>query len=473
MSKFNLSMARLRRSPLALLIVFALILASCGDDGFGSAATSSPAAFDSDVAANTTIAPDSLADVGDTSQTTMAPATTVTQAAADSAANDASTGDTPGLAVPTALTPADIGRDIVFRATIDVEVEDVAAAGAEARNAVVALGGIVFGESTTTTGLPRTVLTFKVQPVDFDAALAAISRIGELVDQQISADDVTDRVVDLQSRVTTAESSVERLRNLLDQAGDINILASLENQLLDRETLLEQLRGQLRTLRDQVSLATITLSITQAPTVIPPAAIDLIAGLGTDRNDACPGSLELSVDGDKAATICVEIENIGESALTDVRVESGQLRLRLADFTIIEGDPTQLEPGGRLVAAIDLDLVDGLLRRRDATQGIVIDIQASADPIDSPNSTIESSTAVTLVANSSNPLPGFGDSLSAGTSALALVGSLLLIVIGGGLPFVPILVIIAVIAWWRRRRFAWVEHVEPVEPLDQDDQDEK
>ncbi len=441
--------ARPRRHAIALLMVFALILAACGSSG-SSSSLSPTAAF----SPMTTPTATQSADVG------AAPVREAAAEPADRGTATANPADVAGLAVPTALTPTDIGRDIVFTASIDVEVSDVAAAGAEARDAVLALGGIVFGESTTTVGTPRTVLTFKVQPADFDKALRSIARIGDLVDQRVSADDVTYRIVDLQSRVTTAEASVVRLRKLLDQAGDINALAGLESQLLDRETLLEQLRGQLRTVRDQVALATITLTITQAATVIPPAAIDIIAGLGADTVEACPGSLDLTVDRFASTTLCVEIDNVGESPLTAIRLESGSLRLRLSDFTVVEGNVDRLDPGERLVVTTNLTVEDGRVRRRRAVGGLSIDLLASAKPVAAPRSTVDAATAVTLEARNDNPLPGFGDSFSAGASTLGFVAGIALIVFGGLLPFLPLLALLVVIFWWWHRR-RWTRVEEP------------
>ena len=248
------------RHWLALLLIAVLVLASCSDGAFNTSSddasgASSAGAFDIGDSA------------GDDGGDGFAPEGEESFDEADS--DDASAepeekadGDT-GLAVPTALTGADIGRDIVFRATIGVEVADVAAAGREATQIVQSLGGIVFGQSTTVDPTPRTVLTFKLLPADFDDALERLAGVGDLVDQTISADDVTDRVVDLESRISTSEASVIRLRGFLENAGDVNIIADLERQLLDRETTLETLRGQLRTLRDQVSLATITVTITE------------------------------------------------------------------------------------------------------------------------------------------------------------------------------------------------------------------
>ena len=66
-------------------------------------------------------------------------------------------------------------------------------------------------------------LTFKIAPESFQTALARLGDIGEVRTQNVTADDVTERVVDLQSRITTAEASVDRLRGFLGYSGDQRI----------------------------------------------------------------------------------------------------------------------------------------------------------------------------------------------------------------------------------------------------------
>ena len=325
---------------IALVMILMLVVSACSD---GSSLAD-------DAASSDTAADEPAADSGEAAR--------VDEPASEPADQPATV--TPsGLAVPTALTPADIGRDIIFRATISVEVDDVAAAGREAQTIIEGLGGLVFGQETVTRPEPRTVLTFKVFPDDFSTALERLAGLGDLVDQQVSADDVTERVVDLQSRINTSAVSVERLRDLLDEAGDVSVIAQLENQLLERETTLEQLRGQLRTIQDQVDLATITMTITPSPRVVPRTGIDVVAWLSEGADDPCLGRRELVVEPDATVHMCLEIENNGETTLTDIELESGELRLRLDELTIIEGDTRELESGDRLVVSTTETLVDG------------------------------------------------------------------------------------------------------------------
>jgi len=94
-----------------------------------------------------------------------------------------------------AQTPSDFGREIIFTADLTVAVPDVAAAGAEAIRRVEALGGIVYGQQTTSSPDPVSILTFKVFPEDFQTAFQRLGDIGEVRSQNVSADDVTERVV--------------------------------------------------------------------------------------------------------------------------------------------------------------------------------------------------------------------------------------------------------------------------------------
>ena len=446
MSTTTTPAARHRRRPLHHLLLgllaLALLLAGCGDfdedrgsDDSGDTSESSDFAADEDSGADGGASDDSF-------DTTTADGE---QAEAEPAEGDA-------LAQPTALTPADLGRDIIFRAEIAVEVEDVAAAGREATQRIEALGGVVFGQTTVIEPSPRTVLTFKVAPADFDDALDQLGGVGELVDQTITADDVTDRVVDLESRVLTAETSVARLREFLAGAETVQDVADLERELVARELELESLRGQLRTLQDQVSLATITLTITELVPESADAQLEVIARLGESRDDACPGAAELETARDGTVVWCVEIENVGEAIVSDVQLVSNVLGVRTRDFTVIDGSLEEMTPGAITRVEVELDVEDGRVRRRDALGGLGIDIVVEATPVDAPERTLTLERQVVIVADDDTPLPSFTDGFSRGVEVLSLIVTVLLVVVGALLPFVPIVVIVFFGARLVRRR---------------------
>ena len=447
---------RRRRAPivfvLALLSAALVLLSACGgsDDDSALFATTEAGGVAADQAA-----PADFDTAGrDTAEEPMAEEEALPASLDELSSSQAAIVET-ALAVPTALTPADLGRDIVYRATISVQADDVTAASNEAVSIVQGLGGIVFSQTTRTEPQPRTEITFKVLPDDFSTALERLAGVGTLVDQSISADDVTERVVDLESRISTAEVSVTRLRRLLEEAVKLEDVAQIERELLDRETTLEVLRGQLRTLRGQVDLATITLTIHQSPTVLPDTGILVDAWVSDDADDPCLGTEYFIAEPDSTVYVCLEVENTGASALTDVSLRSRNVRLDIDAFEAVQGGFDRIEPGELLVAVLEVPIEEGRLAGRVATRGLQIELEAKAVPVDAEGAALQGVSAETSVwvdARTDDSLPGFVDSISDGAGFLRSIVGVALVVVGVLVPFLPFVAVIIALIWWRRRR---------------------
>ncbi len=331
---------------------------------------------------------------------------------------------------PVAL-PTNIGRDIIFTADLVVAVEDVASAGETATRAIQGLGGFLFGQSTSGSPQPTSVLTFKVQPGDFQEALARLGELGELRSQHVSANDVTERIVDLESRIATATASVDRLRGLLAEASDIKAIVELESELLARETELETLRGSLRTLQDQVSLATIVMTLTQAESN-PHLEVTTSVYPGHDEGVSCPGDSSVSVESDTEATVCFEIMNQGDTWLTDFELRDPVLDIDLADMTVVFGDlDTALEPGASILLAYEVTPERTLRTRTTIT----------AEPVSedgSPLSARTESRTVGTVITAVDPggIPSFTEGIAASWDLLVRVAQGAVLLLGLLIPFV-------------------------------------
>ena len=451
----NRTQFKTKRRPLgflllALLSAFFVLFSACSSGNDDGDAYPEPAGFD--VAADADAPSDRLE--SSEPQAAMEEAPTAGDDMGPVPVEEQAEGDS-GLAVPTALTPADLGRDIIYTAEIRVQADDVTAASREAVAVVQGMGGIVFSQITRTEPSPWTAITFKVLPDDFSTALERLAGVGKLVDQSISSDDVTEIIVDLRSRIITAEASVERLRNFLQQATDLEDVAELERELLDRETTLERLRGQLRTLQDQVDLATITLTVFQSPTVLPDTGILVTAWVSEDADDPCLGVQNITVEPDAEVYLCLEVENTGTSALTDVEVSTRNLRLNLDNFQTIQGRFNLIEANELMAAVLTLPIEEGRLAGRVATRGLPIELEVTATPVDFDGTALDEvwgESVVWVQVDTDDALPGFGDSVSDGASGVVAVFSVILIVIGVLLPFLPIIAVIVALIWWIRRR---------------------
>ncbi|MBL8777428.1 MAG: DUF4349 domain-containing protein [Acidimicrobiales bacterium] len=233
---------RLAAGLLAFLLA-AVVAAGCSSSGVDESSSSdaaAPAEFAADEAA-----PSDGASAGD--------------AATESAAGGSGSGVDPAVAAASA------NRELILTGSVAVVVADLDRAVTRVGRIATGAGGLVFGEQTSRTSDPGSVLTLKVPPASFERVLDDVAALGEAEDRQIGSEDVTSQVVDLDSRIATAEASVERLRALILRADDIADIAVLESELLNRETTLETLRGQRRTIGDQVALATITVTLTPTP----------------------------------------------------------------------------------------------------------------------------------------------------------------------------------------------------------------
>jgi len=380
-------------------------------------------------------------------------------AAAEEDMSDDSGSDALAAGVP--AVPADLGRDIIYTAWIAVETADVATAAAQANSIIEGLGGFTFSQDTRTQDRAYTTLTFKVRPEQFSTALERLSNVGELVEQSVNAEDVTDIVVDLNSRISTAEISVNRLREFLSQATDVKGVAELERELANRESNLERLRGQLRSLRDRVDLATITLSITESVEAVPRTSVILRAWMAAGDEDPCLGFENLDAPPDGDVGFCFELENDGETTLTDVTLTSRTLRFQMDQLHVLGADDgvdiAHIEPGQRRTAKYTEAISDGRIGGRVATRGLEIDIHLSAVPVTETGTELAKlarSQGLYLFVEEEDTPPGFGDALSGGWKALVAVGNGVLLVIGALLPFLPVIAIALLAAWWwfRRRR---------------------
>lgn len=341
----------------------------------------------------------------------------------------------------------DLGRDIIYTAHLDLASTNVSDATREAVRSVESLGGFLFSQETSgQNGTSR--LVFKVLPEQFATTLERLGGIGTVRSQAVNAEDVTSIVVDLESRITTAEASVVRLRALIEEANDFQIIAQLENQLLDRETTLERLRGQLRSVQNQVDLATINVSIVQLQNRAS-VGVTLTALPEHDGGQRCSlgqGQPSVSVDG--PTTLCLHITNRGDLTLTSIDLVDPVLGVSLEEFVALAGDLDRLAPGMTALAIAEIDVTEAVesLRTSVVAQGIDADDERVGDQIRS------TSPALWIQVPETDELPGFAEVLSGSWNAIKTIAILLAIALVAVAPFAAAALLLSpVLVWiWRR-----------------------
>lgn len=103
------------------------------------------------------------------------------------------------------------------------------------------------------------------------------ARLAPLVSRDVTAQDVTERVVDLEARIRTLRESISRVRALMARAGSISEVAQVEQELTERQAELESLLAKQAALRGQVERAPLTVTLVRPGTV--DATNPFLAGL--------------------------------------------------------------------------------------------------------------------------------------------------------------------------------------------------
>lgn len=162
-------------------------------------------------------------------------------------------------------TPELKGVHLIRTAELHLRVQDVPAALASARSVAEGAGGYVGTESTRrdSRGDERSTVVVRVPQERYDAVLDALGEGGQVVSRRTGAEDVTEEVVDVESRLKSQRASVARVRELMDRAEKLSDVVSLEGELSSRQMELEALLAQRSSLKDRTSMATVTLQLTE------------------------------------------------------------------------------------------------------------------------------------------------------------------------------------------------------------------
>lgn len=161
---------------------------------------------------------------------------------------------------------ADAAKTHVIRtAALSVEVKSVTKALAEARSVALGAGGVIENETTERVDDSYTTsnVVLRVPEAEYDSVLTELAGTGKLLSRTANAKDVTEQVVDVNSRIATQRASVNRVRKLMDQAEDITDVVALESQLNTRQAELESLLAKQASLADRTTMATVTLELSE------------------------------------------------------------------------------------------------------------------------------------------------------------------------------------------------------------------
>lgn len=163
----------------------------------------------------------------------------------------------------TALAP--LGQSIIFTASLTVQDANVEAAVSRAASVVGTAGGYVSAEHTSLShsrsARSMVNIQFKIPVGSYQATLVTLGGLGTRLSESQQAQDVTQTVADVSSRVASAQATIVQLRKLLARAGSVSGLLSVQDQISQEEASLEALQSQQRALANETTYATVSMVI--------------------------------------------------------------------------------------------------------------------------------------------------------------------------------------------------------------------
>jgi Domain of unknown function (DUF4349) len=186
------------------------------------------------------------------------PAVSGGKEAAPRAADHASTGITDLVKLS--------NQSIIYTADLSLRVKDISAAATQASDEVTAAGGYVANEQQIIPSgrghAGEITLQLKIPVASYHPTLTALGKLGVRLSFSEQAQDITQRVADVSSRVTSAQAAIKQLRELLKRAGSIDSLLSVQDEINTEEAALESLLAQQAALAHETSYATVTVTFT-------------------------------------------------------------------------------------------------------------------------------------------------------------------------------------------------------------------
>jgi hypothetical protein len=134
----------------------------------------------------------------------------------------------------------------------------------EARSIAGGLGGFVVSSSASQGSAQRLVrgtLVVRVPARSYAEAMKALAALGRVEARNESGQDVSQEYVDLRARIRQLEAVESQLLELLDRANTVGAALAVQQQLSQVQLELEQTRGRLQYLDDQIAFATISLAL--------------------------------------------------------------------------------------------------------------------------------------------------------------------------------------------------------------------
>ncbi|MGC8933148.1 MAG: DUF4349 domain-containing protein [Candidatus Methanodesulfokora sp.] len=149
-------------------------------------------------------------------------------------------------------------RQVSYTASVEMEVNNTSYVAARISQIAQQLSGYVSHMYVVNSSAQITV---KIPQEFMQSFLDQLSSMGKILQKSVTANDVTDQLIDLDIRIRNLQAEESRLLKLYDMAKDVSEIIQIEDRLSQVRYQIEMLQAQKTNIEKMVQYATVQISL--------------------------------------------------------------------------------------------------------------------------------------------------------------------------------------------------------------------
>jgi hypothetical protein len=145
------------------------------------------------------------------------------------------------------------GPILIYTAQFTMSVFEVTASLGQIEELAREIGGFLSRRDNSS-------ITIRVPVAMFDRAIKRIEKLGDVLNRNVTAQDVTEEFRDLEVRLRNARAVRDRLEQLLAKANKVEESVMVERELERVAGEIERMEGRIKFLKDRAAFSTITVA---------------------------------------------------------------------------------------------------------------------------------------------------------------------------------------------------------------------
>ncbi|MFH1711657.1 MAG: DUF4349 domain-containing protein [Patescibacteria group bacterium] len=173
----------------------------------------------------------------------------------------------PGIDYGSVVEPVD--QNIIKTGNITMQVDNIDESVGQLQTIAQSYGGDVITQSINAyNDEKRGYVTLRVEEKNFEVAFEAVKELGtQIILEDISTEDVTEQVIDLEARLSNARLEEESYLNVLNKAQTVEDILKVQNYLSTVREKIERFEAQLEFYTNRTSYSHISVNLTEEVSV--------------------------------------------------------------------------------------------------------------------------------------------------------------------------------------------------------------